>query len=179
MPIGNLGFKHITPEQIIEFDKGIAMAMAVITAVTQNLTNEERTRFGKIQERNKLLANSAQDYHDIQPDLSSPDVDWAEFVLDYADRKFAATRGDRVDSLRRMLSDFKIVHDYDNYQAALTDYNYTKYKSTTNTPGFTEKYADQKQYFANTGGGSKTNSTISNINSANNEQGQGIMNSEK
>jgi hypothetical protein len=46
-----------------------------------------------------------------------------------------------------MLEDFKIVHDYDNYQDSLTDYRFTQYKSSTNVPGFTEKADYLKQFF--------------------------------
>jgi hypothetical protein len=159
MPIGNLGSKHITPAQITAFDTALDQLISIATSVSQNLTEEERSKFGSIQERNKLLANGVQDFSVTQPDLRSPDVDWVEFAADYNDRKFADTRADKITRLMRLITDFKIVHDYDNYQAALTDYDFCKYKSNTNTPGFTEKYNYLKQFFANTGGGTVTPST--------------------
>ena len=149
MPIKNLGVNHITATQITDFDK----TLDDLTAITQNLTDEERTRFGSINERNKLFVNGVQDFAVNQPDLKSPDVDWTEFEKDYDDRKFADTRADRLENVLRMLTDFKIIHDYDNYQNALTDYDYTKYKSNTDVAGFSEKLNYLKQFFANTGGG--------------------------
>ena len=153
MPIANLGTKHITAAQITAFDTALDALITIATAVTQNLTEEERSKYGSIQERNKLLANGVQDYSTTQPTLRSPDVDWTEFNADFADRKFADTRADKINTLLRMITDFKIVHDYDNYQDALTDYDYTKYKSGTNTPGYSEKHNYLKQFFPNTGGG--------------------------
>lgn len=156
MPFNNLGVTHIAAAQIDEFDKSLDVLIDIANLITQSLTDEERTRYSSINEKNKLLANAVQDYSITQPALRSSDVNWVEFEKDYADRKFADTRGKRLEQLTRVLSDFKIVHDYDNYQAALTDYDYTKYKAGTSTPGFTEKAADLKQFFPNTGGGTST-----------------------
>jgi hypothetical protein len=156
MPIANLGSKHITAAQITAFDTALDACINTLTPVTQNLTDDERSKYGSINENNKLLTNGVQDYSTTQPSLKSPDVDWTEFNADYADRKFADTRADKVLTLLRLLTDFKIVHDFDNYHDALTDYNYTRYKSTTNTPGFTEKANYLKQFFPNTGGSGTT-----------------------
>jgi hypothetical protein len=152
MPINNLGKKHITAAQITDFDKALADLLAIATNITTNLTDEERSRFGSINEKNKLFVNGVLDYATTQADLKSPDVDWTEFQADYDDRKFADTRADKIENLLRMLTDFKIVHDYDNYQDSLTDYDYTKYKASTSAPGYTEKQAYLRQFFPNTGG---------------------------
>ena len=56
-----------------------------------------------------------QDWSNTQPTLISPDIDWAEFEADYADRKFADARIQRFYPLLRILGDYKMVHDYDNY----------------------------------------------------------------
>ena len=154
MPIDNLGVKHITTAQITEFDASLDRLIEIGNEITQSFSDEERTRYGSINEKNKLLANSVQDYATNQPDLRSPDVNWVEFNADYADRKFADTRLNKLAQAARLISDFKIAHDYDNYHAALTDYDYTKYKAGAGVPGFTEKAADLKQFFPNTGGGS-------------------------
>lgn len=58
-----------------------------------------------------------------------------------------------------MLSDFKIVHDYDNYQDVLIDYDYSQYKANTKAPGFTEKVEELKQFFPNTNGGGNGDGT--------------------
>ena len=148
MPIDNLGSKHISSTDIEAFDSALDVMIEIISKVTMNLTDEERTKYGSIQERNKLFTNAIYDLNNTQPTLSSPDVDWKEYNLDFNDRKFADTRADRLMTLMRMLTDFKIVHDYDNFHAALTDYDYTKYKAGTKTAGFTEKLNYLKQFFA-------------------------------
>ncbi|TAH03860.1 MAG: hypothetical protein EAZ15_01525, partial [Sphingobacteriales bacterium] len=47
-----------------------------------NLTNEERQRYGSINEQNKLLVNKINDYRQSHPQLNSPQVDWTEFQAD-------------------------------------------------------------------------------------------------
>jgi hypothetical protein len=160
MPISNLGFKHLTAAQITELDTHLTAIETIVASITQNLSEQERKKFGSVNEQNKLLVNKCNDYHINQSSLQSPDVDWAEFDKDFTDRTVADTRLNRITNIERMLSDFKIVHDYDNYQAALTDYEYSQYKANSNAPGFTEKVADLKQFFPRTGtGGSSDEST--------------------
>ena len=134
MPLQNIGQTHITAAQMTDFDKALNDLKAIAAAITTNLTDEERSRYGSINEKNKLFVNGVLDYATNQPDLKIPDVDWTEFQEDYKDRKFADTRADKIEKLLRMITDFKIVHDYDNYQNALTDYDYTKYKANTSIP---------------------------------------------
>ncbi len=148
MAIDNLGRKHLDAQRMQQFDEALTVLIEIIAEVTVNLTDEERVKFAKIQEKRKLFANAIFDMYEVQPDLASPEVDWNEFKADYIDRKFADTRLDRVYSLVRMLSDFKIVHDFDNFQDALIDYHYSQYKSNTNSPGYTEKLNYLKQFFA-------------------------------
>lgn len=57
----------------------------------------------------------------------------------------------RLENVLKLLRDKKIVHNYDNYHDTLVDYDYTKYKSGTNTPGFTEKAKELAQFFPRTG----------------------------
>jgi hypothetical protein len=156
MAIENLGRKHITPAQIVAFDAALDSLYAIAVAITQNLSDEDRLRYGSIQEQNKLLANGVQDWSNVQPTLRSPDLDWVEFNADYGDRKFGDTRIDRMMNVVRMLTDYKIVHDYDNYQDALIDYRHAKYKAETNVPGYTEKVAYLKQFFQNSGNSNNT-----------------------
>ena len=156
MPISNLGTKHVTATQISDANTHLAAIEAIAVAITQNLTDEERKKFGSVNEQNKLLVNKVNDYHTNQQGLQSPDVDWAEFDKDFIDRDFAGKAISRLEALIKMFSDFKIVHDYDNYQNSLTDYSYAQYKASTNTPGFAAKEAELKQFFPRTGSGGDT-----------------------
>ena len=151
MALNNLGVNHLTETQKQAIDAALNTIETNLLAVTQNLSAEERQKFGSVNETNKLFVNKDREYFQTQPNLASPDVDWVEFEADFQDRTFADTRLDRLATLTRMMSDFKIVHDFDNYQDGLTDYDYSKYKAGTKTPGFTEKVEELKQFFPNTG----------------------------
>ena len=149
MPLENFGNRHFTPDQIQQIDAALGVIENIFSQVSINLSDEERQRFGSVNEQNKLIVNKIYDYYKTQPHLASPDVNWEEFMRDFASREFAYTRLQRLNSIVRMLSDFKIAHDFDNYQAALRDHAYTKYKAETNAVGFTEKEKDVKQLFPN------------------------------
>ena len=157
MAINNLGVNHLTPQQKTDIDNALSVIENSLMGSTQNLSAEERQKYGSVNETNKLFVNKCREYQQTQTNLASPDVDWVEFEADFQDRTFADTRLDRLATLTRMLSDFKIVHDYDNYQAALTDYAYTNYKAGTASPGFETKVNETKQFFSKTS--NKTNNT--------------------
>lgn len=114
------------------------------------LTEEERVKYGSINEQNKLLVNKVRDYQQSSPAMSSPDVDWVEFESDYQSRAFLESRSDRLKSLVYQMQSTKILHDYDNYQDALNDYAYSQYKKGADEPGFAEKVAELKQFFNRT-----------------------------
>ena len=153
MPVTNLGRLHLTTAQKTAIDAALTAIETQLLTVTMNLNAEERNKFGSVKEYNKLFVNKDREYYQTQPNLASPDVDWVEFEADYQDRVFADTRLDRIATITRLLSDFKIVHDYDNFQDGLTDYDFSKYKAGTKTPGFSEKVEELKQFFPNTNGG--------------------------
>lgn len=159
MPVTNLGRLHLTAAQKTAIDAALTAIETQLLPVTMNLNAEERNKFGSIKEYNKLFVNKDRDYYLTQPNLASPDVDWVEFEADYQDRVFADTRLDRIATITRMLSDFKIVHDYDNFQDGLTDYDFSKYKAGTKAPGFSEKVEELKQFFPNTNGGGSGDGT--------------------
>jgi hypothetical protein len=150
MPLQNLGKLHLTAAQITTVDTALASVLGVLQTVSPNFDETDRLKYGSVNELNKLLVNKANDFHKNQPALQSPDVDWAEFDADYADRSFADTRLNTANSIIRLLIDFKIAHDFDNYQDALTDYQYAQYKANTNTPGYAEKVSEMKQFFPRT-----------------------------
>jgi hypothetical protein len=115
------------------------------------LTEEERIRYGSINEHNKLLVNKVRDYRQNNGAMSSPDVDWNEFEADYQARLFLETRASRLASIVYRMQSTKILHDNDNYQDALSDYAYSQYKKGANEPGFTEKVAEIRQFFPKSG----------------------------
>jgi hypothetical protein len=82
--------------------------------------------------------------------LSSPDIDWTEFANDFDTRTFIQATMQRLQSLLDGLNNAKILHDWDNYQASLTDYDYAKYKASTQAVGYQTKVSELAQFF--TGG---------------------------
>ena len=152
MPFDNFDSRHFSEAETTEINTAIETLENLLRAKLANLTPEERQKMGSINERNKLIVNKVKDYHDTQPALSSPDVDWAEFDNDFATRAYLSGLINRFSALGLGLGNAKILHDYDNYQAALTDYDYTKYKNGTSAAGYEEKENELKQFF--TGGAS-------------------------
>lgn len=145
--ITNLNNKHLTDEQIASGTAAIAQLETLLGEITVNLDAKERQRYGSINEDNKLLVNKVRDFSLNQPDLKSPDINWDEFELDYKSRAMIEGAILRLQSLINGLINAKTLHDYDNYQAALTDYDYATYKAGTGTPGFEEKKNELRQFF--------------------------------
>lgn len=160
MPVNDLINLHFTAAEISAITTALNTIQTTLLAKSRNLTPAERQQYGSISEQNKLLVQKVRDYRTNQPTMSTPDVDWTEFEADYQDRNFLETFIARLDALQEMASDTKMMHDHDVYQAALLDYDFTKYKMGTNTPGFDTKHQDIRQFFPNTGGGgNSTNDT--------------------
>ncbi len=147
MPFTNFDSRHFSQAEKDNINDVFNQLEAALIPKSANLSPEERQQFGSINEQNKLLVNKVGDYQSSQPTLSSPDVDWAEFSNDADSRAYLENIQNRLNSLNEGVSNAKILHDHDNYQAALTDYDYTKYKMGTSAPGYETKYNELKQFF--------------------------------
>ena len=151
MPITNLNNKHLTAEQLIAAQDALTNLESALVDIDFNLTSEDRQKYGSINEQNKLIVNKVNDYLVNQPQLASSEVEWEEFRKDFSSRANLEALIARLDNLSTKIKNAKILHDYDNYQAALTDYAYTAYKAGTSAPGYETKQNDLKQFFANRG----------------------------
>lgn len=147
-------FTQSERDAILNIVKDLEAALAGKLAA---LTEEERVKYGSINEQNKLFVNKVRDYHQTQPNLSSPDVDWDEFEIDYQSRFFCESLGLRLGSLVYQLQSTKILHDYDNYNDGRKDYAYSQYKKDAGEAGYTEKVAELKQFFSRSGTGKQDN----------------------
>lgn len=127
-----------------------ALEQLVAAGSLRALTPEERKKYGAINEQNKLLVNKVRDYRANAPQLSSPEVDWAEFQSDHDMRAFYEGLATRLQSLASQIEAGKILHDNDNYRDALDDYAFAQYKAGAGAPGAAEKAADLKQFFPRT-----------------------------
>ena len=131
MPFENLTNNHFLPAEKTTVATALASLETTLLPRIKNLSAEERQKYGSINETNKLIVNKAKEYRASQPTLSSPDVDWVEFQNDFDSRDFLQSTILRLQSIIDGLNNNKILHDYDYYQAALTDYDYSKYKAST------------------------------------------------
>ena len=151
MPFENLNTIHFLAAEKTTVATNLAALEATLMPKIKNLSAEERQKYGSINETNKLIVNKAKDFKASQPTLSSPDVDWVEFQNDFDSRDFLQSTILRLQSMIDGLNNNKILHDFDNYQAALTDYDYAKYKASTKAAGFEKKVSEMGQFFNRTG----------------------------
>lgn len=147
MPINNLNNLHLNAAKKTAINDKLTALENELTDLVANLTAEERQLCGSVNEQHKLFINKDWDYRQNSPQLSTPDVEWDEFGNDKDSRAFYEGIMDRIASLSLRIQNTKILHDYDNYQAALDDYAYTNYKAGANLPGYETKRNELKQFF--------------------------------
>ena len=146
---------HVPVVDQTQFDTLISQAEALVQPYLRNLSEEENGKVGSIDEKEKLVVNKVKDYYETQPALASTDVDWSEFKKDFESRKFYELRALRLMALANAMLETKRLHDFDNYQNALIDYDFAKYKDRTSPGlGYDTKVAEIGQFFKNSGGGS-------------------------
>ena len=150
MAISNLNNVHLKEEDVSTAINALTDLESALETIKINLSAEDRQRYGSINEQNKLLVNKVHDYNNSENTLSSPDVNWEEFALDFTSRQNYEGIIARLESLTNSLKNAKILHDYDNYQAALLDYDFTSYKAGTASPGFETKRNELRQFFTRT-----------------------------
>ncbi|MDO4225172.1 MAG: hypothetical protein Q4C75_04710 [Bergeyella zoohelcum] len=150
MSINNLNNSHLTAEQITAINQALTTLETAMNGLNVNLTAEDRHRYGRVNEQNKLFINKVNDFATAQPELRVPDVDWAEFQKDFNSRTTLEGFYNRLQNLATKVNNSKILHDYDNYQDSLSDYAYTTYRAGSNSVGYEQKYSELKQFFAKT-----------------------------
>ena len=154
MSFNNLDNRHFSATEKTAINTVLANLELALADKLANLSAAERQQFGSVNEQNKLIINKVKSFHDAQPTLSSPDIDWVEFNSDYDTREYLQAAIQRLQSLIDGLGNAKILHDYDNYQDSLTDYDFAKYKASTNAVGFQTKVAELSQFFSGRPSGS-------------------------
>lgn len=150
MPFTNFDSRHFSEAEKASINSILSNLEGELEAKLANLSAEERQQYGSVNEQNKLIINKVKDFHDAQPNLSSPDVDWEEFQNDYDTRAYLQIVMQRLESLIEGLKNAKVLHDWDNYQASMDDYQFAKYKTGTNAIGYRVKADEIAQFF--TGG---------------------------
>lgn len=157
MPLTNLNSAHLSAAQVTAAKAAVAELENALSAVNVTLTSEERQRYGSINEQNKLLVNKVNDYHKSNPGLSVADVDWDEFERDLKSREVLDSLITSLEAMVTKLKNAKTLHDYDNYQAALSDYAYSGYRAGTGADGYETKFNEMKQFFVRSGKNTNSN----------------------
>ena len=122
MPLKDLMQNQLSAADLSDMNKSLDQLQATIKGKMVNLTPEERQKYGSINEQNKLLVNKVNDLHTSQPNFDSSKVNWVEFESDFATRAQLEGIITRLRSIAEQLDDTKILHDNDNYQAALSQF---------------------------------------------------------
>lgn len=157
MAITNLNNQHLSAAEITTAKEALSALETALSPINVTLTSEDRQKYGSINEQNKLFVNKVNDYHQNQSQLGTTQVDWSEFEKDYSSRLVMENIISRLESIVTKLNNAKTLHDYDNYQAALTDYAYANFMAGTGADGYETKMNDLKQFFMKTA--AKVNST--------------------
>ncbi len=150
MAITNLNNTHLSATEANAAKDAVTQLETALAVIMVNLLAADRQKYGSINEQNKLLVNKIQDYHKSQPQLQTSQIDWDEFDKDHSSRILIEGLIARLESLLVKLNNAKILHDYDNYQAALVDYAYTNFMAGTGAAGYEIKLNDLKQFFNKT-----------------------------
>lgn len=146
--LNNFNGNHLSDDEKNRIKELLTQLETAMANLNVNLSAEERSKYGRVNEQNKLFVNKVYDYAKSREDLRSPDVDWAEFFKDYEDRNFYESVMSRLEALNLKLKNHKILGDFDNYQDSLSDYSFTSYKAGTKSVGFEEKHRELKQFFS-------------------------------
>ena len=157
MPIFNLNNAHISAADKTRITDALDDIMEVLTPISVNLSPEDRKRYGSVAEQSKLIVQKVLDYNNSQPHLSTPDVSYTEMAADWTSRSFMAAVIARLTEAATICNNIRITHDYDAYNLARQDYDYTKYKKDTQGGASWEtKYDELKALFTTNPGGGTT-----------------------
>ena len=148
MSVNNLNNNHLTEAEINAILNALNDLERAMEPLNINLTPEDRNKYGRVDEQNKLFINKVHDFATQQTNLRTMDVDWDEFEKDFKSRAVLENIISRLNNLSIRANNSKIFHDFDNYQDALADYAYTQFRANSKTVGFEDKYNELRQFFA-------------------------------
>lgn len=148
MSVNNLNNHHLTEPEINAILNALNDLEHAMEPLNINLTPEDRNKYGRVDEQNKLFINKVHDFATQQTNLRTMDVDWDEFEKDFKNRAVLENIISRLNNLSIRANNSKIFHDFDNYQDALADYAYTQFRANSKIVGFEDKYNELRQFFA-------------------------------
>ncbi len=126
MAIDNLISVTFTEDELTQMSEAIAKINKVLKNKVVNLTPEERSQYGSIADRNKVLVDKCKTYMEQAPETLPRTIDKAEFDADYKARTQIEIPLRNLQRVVEKLTDTKTLLDHDNFQASLTYYRYIK-----------------------------------------------------
>ena len=142
MAIDNLISVEFTDQELTKLGNALNEIAQLLSGKVINLTPEERKQYGSIGDKNKIFVDKCKAYMEQNIDTLPKTIDKHEFDKDYKARQQMEEPLRMVLRIAEMLSDTKILLDFDNYNGSISYYRYVKFLATQNTPGITSVYED-------------------------------------
>jgi len=136
-----------TAEELTENHAHLDALLAFAGEGAPDLSSEDRTNYGSINETNKLLVNKSKSYMEQNPELIPSFVNMDEFNKDFTARKNLEEMIQKLDLIKRKLSDTKILLDHDNYQDTMAFYRSVRYYAGEQQQGAIPIYEELRQFF--------------------------------
>ncbi|MBQ4820609.1 hypothetical protein [Aquimarina sp. MMG016] len=157
MSLKNLINVSFTEEEVTALTGHLTGIEQILEGKTVNLTAEERTKYGRIANQNKLLVDKAKNYMKQHPDWIPSFLDKDRFDRDYVTRGQVEEMIQLLENYTQQLVDTKTLLDHDNYSNALSFHRKIRFLAEEDEPGSKTVYNDMKLLFRSRRG----NTTIS------------------
>ena len=151
MAIDNMISVEFTEQELTKLGNALNEVMQLLSGKVVNLSPDERMQYGSIADKNKVFVDKCKAYMEQDPATVPNTLNKHEFDKDYKARQQMEEPLRMVLRIAEMLSDTKILLDFDNYNGSISYYRYVKFLATQNTPGITSIYADLNQHFQSMG----------------------------
>ena len=155
MAIDNMISVEFTDQELTKLGNALNEVMQLLSGKVVNLSPDERMQYGSIADKNKVFVDKCKAYMEQDPTTVPNTLNKHEFDKDYKARQQMEEPLRMVLRIAEMLSDTKILLDFDNYNGSISYYRYVKFLATQNTPGITSVYEDLRQHFERAAKGSK------------------------
>lgn len=136
-----------TPEDLEACNTGVTAVETFANKHVPNLSGEDRQNLGSINETNKLFVNKTKTLMEQNPSMVPVFINQEEYHRDLTARQEIEELLLKLDTIKRNLSDTKILLDNDNYHDALAFYRSVRYLANEHQSGAIAVYEELKQYF--------------------------------
>lgn len=136
-----------TPEELESCKTGMVAVETFAAKHVPNLSAEDRQNLGSINETNKLFVNKTKTLMEQNPSMVPVFINQEEYNRDLIAREEIEKLILKLDTIKRNLSETKILLDHDNYHDALAFYRSVRYLAREHQSGAIAVYEELKQYF--------------------------------